>query len=106
MFCFYSIAPKLSSLIFTIKFVLYLENIQNLLNCQNITKFIRDLSANFAFTDDKTAQNPYSSRFGVIEFSDTAKVSVKLSDYSRYDFLLNVGSNVGYSNGGESNVIA
>uniref|UniRef100_A0AC34FD29 VWFA domain-containing protein n=1 Tax=Panagrolaimus sp. ES5 TaxID=591445 RepID=A0AC34FD29_9BILA len=73
-------------------------------NSDDIKMFLVKLAAQYAFLDDKTTQNPYSSRFGVIEFSDTATVSVPLDDYTRFDFISQVSKSVGYGNGGESNV--
>uniref|UniRef100_A0AC34FQS3 VWFA domain-containing protein n=1 Tax=Panagrolaimus sp. ES5 TaxID=591445 RepID=A0AC34FQS3_9BILA len=70
----------------------------------SIKRFVLASTEKYSFLDDVTAQNPFSSRFGVIEFSDSATVSVPLGKYSRNDFLWKMQNNTGYGSGGDSNV--
>jgi hypothetical protein len=72
----------------------------------NMKNFLRSLSKDYFFTDDLNYQNSFSSRFGIIEFSDNATVTVPLKQYSRTDFLNQISYNVSYGNGGDSNVTA
>jgi hypothetical protein len=72
----------------------------------NIKNFLRSLTKDYFFTDDLNSQNYFSSRFGIIEFSDNATVTVPLKQYSRTDFLNQISYNVSYGDGGDSNVTA
>uniref|UniRef100_A0AC34GXE7 VWFA domain-containing protein n=1 Tax=Panagrolaimus sp. ES5 TaxID=591445 RepID=A0AC34GXE7_9BILA len=48
----------------------------------------------------------YNNRFGIIEFSDDATVTVPLNHYNRADFFWKIQRNVSYGNGGDSNVVS
>uniref|UniRef100_A0A914YA98 VWFA domain-containing protein n=1 Tax=Panagrolaimus superbus TaxID=310955 RepID=A0A914YA98_9BILA len=72
----------------------------------DIKTFISKVTARYLFADDITSQRPFSSRFGVIVFSDTATVAVPLKNYGRIEFLNNVFSNATFGDGGSSNVTA
>uniref|UniRef100_A0A914PEF0 VWFA domain-containing protein n=1 Tax=Panagrolaimus davidi TaxID=227884 RepID=A0A914PEF0_9BILA len=64
------------------------------------------MASQYSFLDDITEQNPFSSKFGIIEFSDNATVSVPLEKYSRVQFYWRLQNNTGYGSGGVSNVTA
>jgi hypothetical protein len=72
----------------------------------SVKSFIRNVTSKYSFIDDVTIQNPFSSRFGIIEFSDEASVTVPLKQYNRADFFWKIEKNVNYGNGGTSNVTA
>jgi hypothetical protein len=71
-----------------------------------IKDFMRKMASQYSFLDDITKQNPFSSKFGIIEFSDNAAVSTPLDKYTRVQFFWRLQNNTGYGSGGVSNVTA
>uniref|UniRef100_A0AC35EVQ7 VWFA domain-containing protein n=1 Tax=Panagrolaimus sp. PS1159 TaxID=55785 RepID=A0AC35EVQ7_9BILA len=72
----------------------------------SIKDFLRKMASQYSFLDDITKENPFSSKFGIIEFSDNAAVSLPLDKYTRVQFYWRLQNNTGYGSGGVSNVTA
>ncbi|KAE9554599.1 hypothetical protein FO519_002159 [Halicephalobus sp. NKZ332] len=72
----------------------------------NVPQFVIDLASQFTFPDESTSENPGYIRLGVIQFGETAEVTIPLGNYSRSDFINRVNTTVNMgSNSGEDNVV-
>ncbi|KAE9546477.1 hypothetical protein FO519_010311, partial [Halicephalobus sp. NKZ332] len=71
----------------------------------NVTQFVIDFAGQFSFPNEAFPRAGYT-RFGVIQYADSAEVSIPLGNYTRSAFDRHVKQKVTVGHGGVNNITA